>query len=176
MRLLVIDNYDSFTYNLVHFLGELGAQSTVFRNDKITVEEIAALGPWPRHFRLLTLGQCIPLVSHLDYASHYRELLGRLAQRALYWCDIGFPPDGACYARTDPFLPYYPQHKVEMKLLSARFFRYYGADRYRKLRRDKFRIHFAYLASGDTPSPVDFIALTAGSRTLPESVAMFEAA
>jgi anthranilate synthase component II len=45
MRLLVIDNYDSFTYNLVHFLGELGAQSTVFRNDKITVEEIAELAP-----------------------------------------------------------------------------------------------------------------------------------
>ena len=45
MRLLVIDNYDSFTYNLVHFLGELGAQSTVFRNDKITVDEIAALAP-----------------------------------------------------------------------------------------------------------------------------------
>ena len=45
MRLLVIDNYDSFTYNLVHFLGELGAQSTVFRNDKITVDEITALAP-----------------------------------------------------------------------------------------------------------------------------------
>jgi anthranilate synthase component 2 len=45
MRLLVIDNYDSFTYNLVHFLGELGAQSTVFRNDKITLDEIAALAP-----------------------------------------------------------------------------------------------------------------------------------
>lgn len=45
MRLLVIDNYDSFTYNLVHFLGELGAHSTVKRNDKITLEEIAALAP-----------------------------------------------------------------------------------------------------------------------------------
>jgi anthranilate synthase component 2 len=45
MRLLVIDNYDSFTYNLVHFLGELGADSTVRRNDKITLDEIAALGP-----------------------------------------------------------------------------------------------------------------------------------
>ncbi len=45
MRLLVIDNYDSFTYNLVHFLGELGADSTVKRNDKITLEEIAAMGP-----------------------------------------------------------------------------------------------------------------------------------
>ena len=45
MRLLVIDNYDSFTYNLVHFLGELGADSTVKRNDKITLDEIAALQP-----------------------------------------------------------------------------------------------------------------------------------
>jgi anthranilate synthase component II len=45
MRLLVIDNYDSFTYNLVHFLGELGADSTVRRNDKISLEEIAAMAP-----------------------------------------------------------------------------------------------------------------------------------
>ena len=45
MRLLVIDNYDSFTYNLVHFLGELGANSIVKRNDKITLDEIAALAP-----------------------------------------------------------------------------------------------------------------------------------
>lgn len=45
MRLLVIDNYDSFTYNLVHFLGELGAESEVWRNDKISLDEIAALAP-----------------------------------------------------------------------------------------------------------------------------------
>ena len=44
-RTLVIDNYDSFTYNLVHFLGELGADITVRRNDKITLDEIAALAP-----------------------------------------------------------------------------------------------------------------------------------
>ena len=45
MKLLVIDNYDSFTYNLVQFLGDLGADSTVRRNDKITLDEIAALAP-----------------------------------------------------------------------------------------------------------------------------------
>jgi anthranilate synthase/aminodeoxychorismate synthase-like glutamine amidotransferase len=42
--LLVIDNYDSFTYNLVQYLGELGAEPVVRRNDQITVEEIAAAG------------------------------------------------------------------------------------------------------------------------------------
>ena len=43
--LLVIDNYDSFTYNLVQYFGELGAQITVKRNDEITLAEIEALKP-----------------------------------------------------------------------------------------------------------------------------------
>lgn len=43
--LLVIDNYDSFTYNLVQYFGELGAELLVKRNDDITLEEIAALKP-----------------------------------------------------------------------------------------------------------------------------------
>lgn len=43
--LLMIDNYDSFTYNLVQYLGELGEDVRVYRNDKITVEEIEKMGP-----------------------------------------------------------------------------------------------------------------------------------
>src|SRR5262245_66345197 len=41
----MIDNYDSFTYNLVQYLGELGAQVRVFRNDEVTLEELEALAP-----------------------------------------------------------------------------------------------------------------------------------
>jgi anthranilate synthase/aminodeoxychorismate synthase-like glutamine amidotransferase len=43
--ILVIDNYDSFTYNLVQFMGELGAEIQVARNDQITLDEIRALAP-----------------------------------------------------------------------------------------------------------------------------------
>ncbi|MBU5236544.1 glutamine amidotransferase-related protein, partial [Vibrio cholerae] len=43
--LLMIDNYDSFTYNVVHYLGELGAEVKVVRNDELSVAEIAALNP-----------------------------------------------------------------------------------------------------------------------------------
>jgi anthranilate synthase/aminodeoxychorismate synthase-like glutamine amidotransferase len=43
--LLVIDNYDSFTYNLVQYLGELGQDIRVYRNDKITLKEIESLNP-----------------------------------------------------------------------------------------------------------------------------------
>ena len=44
-RLVMIDNYDSFTYNLVQYLGELGAGVDVRRNDAVTLDEIAALRP-----------------------------------------------------------------------------------------------------------------------------------
>ena len=57
MKLLVIDNYDSFTYNLVHFLGELGADPTVVRNDKITLDEIEQMAP---EAILLSPGPCTP--------------------------------------------------------------------------------------------------------------------
>ncbi len=55
--LLVIDNYDSFTYNLVQYLGELGEEPRVFRNDTITVEEIAALHP---EAIVISPGPCTP--------------------------------------------------------------------------------------------------------------------
>ncbi|HKW46436.1 MAG TPA: aminodeoxychorismate/anthranilate synthase component II [Gemmatimonadaceae bacterium] len=55
--LLVIDNYDSFTYNLVQYLGELGAEVDVRRNDAITVDEIGKLGPFAI---VLSPGPCAP--------------------------------------------------------------------------------------------------------------------
>src|ERR1700724_1355099 len=45
MRVLVVDNYDSFTYNLVQYLGELGAELDVVRNDRAGVDELIALAP-----------------------------------------------------------------------------------------------------------------------------------
>ncbi|MGD9668340.1 MAG: aminodeoxychorismate/anthranilate synthase component II [Hyphomicrobiaceae bacterium] len=55
--LILIDNYDSFTYNLVHFLGELGAESVVIRNDKVTAEEVIAQKP---KAIVLSPGPCTP--------------------------------------------------------------------------------------------------------------------
>ncbi len=55
--LLMIDNYDSFTYNLVQYLGELGAEVKVFRNDRISVTEVEALAP--RHI-VVSPGPCTP--------------------------------------------------------------------------------------------------------------------
>jgi len=55
--LLMIDNYDSFTYNLVQYLGELGEEVMVYRNDKITVDEIGDLNPQKI---VISPGPCTP--------------------------------------------------------------------------------------------------------------------
>ena len=55
--LLVIDNYDSFTYNLVQYFGELGAEPVVKRNDEITIAEIAAMKP---ERIVISPGPCTP--------------------------------------------------------------------------------------------------------------------
>ena len=56
--ILVIDNYDSFTYNLVQYIGELGYEVIVKRNDEITCEEVSALNP---EKIVISPGPCTPL-------------------------------------------------------------------------------------------------------------------
>jgi len=69
--LAVIDNYDSFTYNLVQYLGELGAEVRVFRNDAISVEALAVLRP---ERIVISPGPCTP-----NDAGITLELIARLA-------------------------------------------------------------------------------------------------
>ena len=64
--LLMIDNYDSFTYNLVQYFGELGAQVKVFRNDEITLEQIEALHPAQL---VISPGPCSPAEAGVSVAA-----------------------------------------------------------------------------------------------------------
>lgn len=78
--ILLLDNYDSFTYNLAQYLGELGCQVEVHRNDKITVEEIARRKP---ERIVISPGPCTP-----QQAGISMELVERLAGK--------FPILGVC--------------------------------------------------------------------------------
>jgi len=69
--LLMIDNYDSFTYNLVQYFGELGQKVNVYRNDEITVDEIENLKP---KYVVISPGPCTP-----DEAGISLELIEKLA-------------------------------------------------------------------------------------------------
>ena len=64
--ILLIDNYDSFTYNLYHYLGELGADVKVYRNDKITLDEIDALHP---EKIVISPGPCTPQQAGISCAT-----------------------------------------------------------------------------------------------------------
>ena len=70
MKLLMIDNYDSFTYNIVQYFGELGAQVEVFRNDEITVAEIEArLNAGQLDRLVISPGPCSPAEAGISVAA-----------------------------------------------------------------------------------------------------------
>jgi anthranilate synthase component 2 len=72
--LLMIDNYDSFTYNLVQYLGELGADVRVYRNDQITLEDIDRLQP---ERLVISPGPCTPNEAGISIPA-IRHLMGRI--------------------------------------------------------------------------------------------------
>ena len=71
---LVIDNYDSFTYNIVQYFGELGAQVEVYRNDEISIDEIAARKP---DQLVVSPGPCSPAQAGISVAA-IRHFIGKL--------------------------------------------------------------------------------------------------
>ncbi|XKE46466.1 aminodeoxychorismate/anthranilate synthase component II [Halomonas organivorans] len=74
MSVLMIDNYDSFTFNVVQYLGELGAEVATYRNDAITLEEIEAIAP--SHL-VISPGPCTPNEAGISMAA-IRHFAGRL--------------------------------------------------------------------------------------------------
>jgi anthranilate synthase component 2 len=72
--LLMIDNYDSFTYNLVQYFGELGEDVRVYRNDAITIKEIAAMAP---DRLVISPGPCSPKEAGISVAA-IQEFAGRI--------------------------------------------------------------------------------------------------
>lgn len=68
-KLLMIDNYDSFTYNIVQYFGELGAEVEVFRNDEITVEGVAERVAAGINRLVISPGPCSPLEAGISVAA-----------------------------------------------------------------------------------------------------------
>jgi len=72
--ILMIDNYDSFTYNLVHYLAELGEEVVVYRNDKIELEDIGKLDP---EMMVISPGPCTPKEAGISVDA-IKEFAGRM--------------------------------------------------------------------------------------------------
>ncbi len=95
----VLDNYDSFTYNLVQYLGELGAQVEVCRNDEVSVDEIEAMRP---ERILVSPGPCTPQEAgiSIELIRHFAGkvpvlgvCLGHQGHRRGFWADRWSAPE-----------------------------------------------------------------------------------
>lgn len=91
MKIAVIDNYDSFTYNLVHYLDDLGAEVTVFRNDELELKELE-----PFQKILLSPGPGIP-----DEAGLLKEIIKTYAQtKSIFGVCLGLQAIGEVFGAT----------------------------------------------------------------------------
>lgn len=105
--LLMIDNYDSFTYNLVQYLGELGEEVKVFRNDKITPEEIERLNP---DRIVVSPGPCTPAEAGVSIAA-IRGFAGKIP---LLGVCLGHQSIGAAFGGEIIRAPYLMHGKTSM--------------------------------------------------------------
>lgn len=123
-----------------------------------------------RRFHLLTLGDCIPMVSFFTAAKQYRQQLQQLGASTIYWVDVTSPIDGACFALLDPVRDS-GLHLAEQqgpKVVSARFHTLFSVEQYQKMKKSWYRIHFQYIMATERSGDYDFFALVMGKRSLPD--------
>jgi hypothetical protein len=116
---------------------------------------------------LLTLGQVIALTAWWSpRASILADLRALSADPGVDWLDVTAPPDGACMALVDPVAACGLPATGRPRRIPARFHRQFPPERYRRIRRDKFRLHFQYLMAAEQTGGFDWFAVSAGPRPL----------
>ncbi|MDR3376873.1 MAG: aminodeoxychorismate/anthranilate synthase component II [Ancalomicrobiaceae bacterium] len=146
---LLIDNYDSFTYNLYHFLGDEGAAPKVIRNDKISVDEVEALDP---EAIILSPGPCTP-----NEAGICLDLIGRLGARIpIFGVCLGHQAIGQAYGGVVMRAPKLMHGKVSE-------IRHTGRGVFRGINGDfsGARYHSLIVERSTMPSALDIVAETA---------------
>ncbi|MEC3912485.1 hypothetical protein U5A82_18995 [Sphingobium sp. CR2-8] len=130
-------------------------------------------GALPDHFVMIGLGQVVPVIGLRRDAHWYHDDLKALAAAPFRYVDISSPPDGAAYHAVNPFRLFADAHAARVDMLSPRFHLFYRPENYHGGWSNKYEAHFDYLRVGDRLSPLDFISLTAGRRTVDDAVAAF---
>jgi len=137
--------------------------------------ELRGGGPLPGHFTALTLGQVVPVIALRKDARWYHADLKALEDREFRLVDLSAPPDGAAYHDVHPIRLVSDRCAARVDLLSPRFHLFYDPENYNSGWSKKYEAHFDYLRVGDRLSPVDYVSLTAGRRTIDQAIAAFRA-
>ena len=132
-------------------------------------------GDPPPNFSFVSLGSCITLVSSRRDALEFRTALDSVARTDFPWLDLSSLTDGACIAGLDPCVTCPPERRVRLLQINPRWYRYWSPAAYKARRRNKYELHFDYLRSFDRLSPLDYIGISSGARSLQESIEHFRA-
>ncbi|TKX32208.1 DUF829 domain-containing protein [Campylobacter aviculae] len=120
--------------------------------------------------KILTLGECIPLVSYQKKSHDFREKLEFISKFDLKWYDYTSIIDGACFPQVDFFRTSGVDAKFTPHFLNSKFHTLYEKDEYRKIKRDKNKAHFLYLYSPSIKGGYDFFNFILSSQFLEEKV------
>jgi hypothetical protein len=119
---------------------------------------------------LVTLGQCIPMLSSVSSATGFRAQLRQIAQsNSITWVDFCAPSDGCCFAFVDATAPSAhasAAYSSQPKLLSPRLQTLFSAPDYQQLCRHRFDLHFQYIHAGKLRGDYDYFSITAGPLDL----------
>ena len=151
-----------------HSNGTIYAMSVLRR-----ILEMRGDRPLPDSFTVLTLGQVVPVIALRKDARWYHQDLKALDDKGFRLVDFSAPADGAAYHDVHPIRLVSDRCAARVDLLSPRFHLFYDPENYHSGWSNKYEAHFDYLRVGDRLSPVDYVSLTAGRRTIDEAIAQF---
>ncbi|MET0370615.1 MAG: hypothetical protein ABW039_04470 [Sphingobium sp.] len=177
------ERLDLFARRIVETFGEPWDEILIITHSAGTIQAMSLLrrlldlhGPrLPDNVTLVCMGQVVPVVGLRTDACWYHADLRALADKQFRYVDFSAPPDGAAYYNVNPLLLVADQYVARVDMLSPRFHIFYDPENRRHGYASKYEAHFDYLRVGDRISPVDFVSLTAGPRTIDESIALFRA-
>lgn len=121
--------------------------------------------------KVLTLGECVPLMSFHKQAKLYRQNLAFLARFKITWFDFTSKIDGACFYKLDFFkASEIKDIKITPSFLSTHFYKLYTKEEYAKIRRDWYRAHFLYLEVSQHKGEYNFFAFVLDKNLLEDKI------
>ncbi|EAJ6150559.1 DUF829 domain-containing protein [Campylobacter lari] len=122
------------------------------------------------NLKVLTLGECIPLVSYQKKSFEFRKDLEYLGSKNLIWYDFTSIIDGACFAQVDFIRTSGVKAQFSPKYLSAKFHTLYKSKDYKKIKKDKYKAHFLYLFATQIQGVYNFFEFIIGKNKLEEKI------
>jgi uncharacterized membrane protein len=120
----------------------------------------------PENFTSVTFGNLIPLITALYTAKEVKKSLNSLINHEFTWIDISSPADGACFALTHPLTPMYNASRARIIVQSPAFHKFYTKSNYKKIKKNKFLLHFQYLYCTDLFSDYNYIERCLGKNKI----------